>query len=229
MNVAVVDQSPPAGVVTDLYVRTKTLHLEAERSGIVNDILRGQASREGYTLFLRNLLPAYHALESALERLSDSLILSALSNYKLDRAPAIEKDLLALSGPDWANQIPILPEGKSYQQRIALAAGEDDGERLIAHAYTRYLGDLSGGLIMKRLLARSLALSQEQLAFYDFAGFSDLAALKRDYRSALDRAGAAASIPAAIVEEGAIAFALNIDLSLAVQRSLQKSAVGAQQ
>jgi heme oxygenase len=35
-------------------------------------------------------------------------------------------------------------------------AAEGDGTRLIAHAYTRYLGDLSGGQILQRLLARSL-------------------------------------------------------------------------
>ena len=225
MTVAAAKQSPATGVVTELYLRTKALHLEAERSGIVSDILRGQASLEGYTLFLRNLLPAYQALESALERLSGSPTLRTLSNYKLDRAAAIETDLLALSGPDWADRFPLLPEAISYQQRIFFAANEDNGERLIAHAYTRYLGDLSGGLIMKRLLARSLAISDEQLAFYDFPGFSDLAALKKDYREELDRAGTAASIPEAIVEEGAIAFALNIDLSLAVQRSLQESAI----
>ncbi len=224
MNVAIVNQSPPAGVVTDLYLRTKALHLEAERSGIVNDILRGQASLESYTLFLRNLLPAYQTLETALERFSGSPTLTTLSNYKLNRAAAIEKDLLALSGSDWEDRFPLLPEATSYEQRILFAANEDNGERLIAHAYTRYLGDLSGGLIMKRLLARSLELSYEQLTFYDFPGFPDLAVLKKDYRSALDRAGTAASIPAAIVEEGAIAFSLNIDLSLAVQRRLQESA-----
>lgn len=216
-------QSSATGVVTELYLRTKALHLEAERSGIVSDILRGQASLEGYTLFLRNLLPAYRVLESALERLNGSSTLKTLSKYRLGRAAAIESDLLALSGPDWADRFPLLPEGIAYQQRIMLAAQTDHGERLIAHAYTRYLGDLSGGLIMKRLLARSLALSHEQLSFYDFPGFPDLAALKKDYREELDRAGAAASIPADIVEEGAIAFALNIDLSLGVQRSLQET------
>ena len=224
MTVAASKQSPATGVVTELYLRTKALHHEAERSGIVNDILRGHASLEGYILFLRNLLPAYRELESSLERLSGSPALTALSSYKLDRAIAIETDLLGLSGPDWIEKIPLLPEGRAYQRRISAAASEDNGERLIAHAYTRYLGDLSGGLIMRKLLARSLALNPEQLAFYDFPGFSDLAALKKDYRDSLDRAGNASSIPAAVVEEGAIAFALNIDLSLAVQRSLQEPA-----
>ncbi len=41
------------------------------------------------------------------------------------------------------------------------------------------------------------------------------------YRDALDRAGALAGEQEAVVEEGALAFTLNIDLSCAVQAALQ--------
>ena len=67
--------------------------------------------------------------------------------------------------------------------------------RLIAHAYTRYLGDLSGGQIVQRLLAKSLGLRPEQLSMYDFSGFPDPAALKTEYRHALEQAGAAGADP----------------------------------
>ncbi len=60
--------APSASVVTALYLRTKTLHVEAERTGIIRDLLRGEASREGYILLLRNLLPAYREMEQGLER-----------------------------------------------------------------------------------------------------------------------------------------------------------------
>jgi heme oxygenase len=54
--------------------------------------------------------------------------------------------------------------------------------------------------------------------------------LKADYRKALDEAAALASDPQAVVEEGAIAFSMNIDLSCAVgaavsQRSATVAAV----
>lgn len=88
---------------------------------------------------------------------------------------------------------------------------------MIAHAYARYLGDLSGGQILQRLLTRSLQLRPAQLSFYDFPAFSDLDALKTDYRNTLDRAGALAIDQKAVVEEGVIAFAHNIALSCAVQ------------
>lgn len=205
----------PASVVADLYVSTKTLHVEAERSGIIRDLLRGEASRAGYTLLQRNLLPAYEALEAGLDAHRASPLLGPLAAYRLDRAPALRADLAALCGGDFT-QLPLLPEGAAYAQRIADAA-QGDGELLIAHAYTRYLGDLSGGQILKKLLAKRPGLAPNELTFYDFPDHADLAALKGAYRHALDDAGARAAHPKAIVDEGSVAFQLNTAISWAVQ------------
>ena len=209
------DSATP-GVVTSLYLSTKTLHAEAERTGIIRDMLRGDVSRTGYVTLMRNLWPAYAALEQGLDRHRTTPALQPLAAYRLDRAPAIAADLDALAGSDWPDRWPLLPEGAAYADRIATAA-EGDGARLIAHAYTRYLGDLSGGQILRRLLARSLALRDDELSFYDFKSFADPAALKTDYRNALEAAGRLAADPAAIVAEGATAFSLNIALSCAVR------------
>lgn len=226
MTVAMSDNPLPVSVVTALYVRTKALHVEAERTGIIRDLLRGEASLEGYILLLRNLLPAYRAMEQGLERHRDSPGLSALTGFRLDRATAIEADLIELCGQTWNRDIPLLSAGDIYARRVAKAA-DGDGMRLIAHAYTRYLGDLSGGQILQRLLSRSLHLKPAELTFYDFPQFSDLAALKTDFRNALDSAGALAADPQAVIEEGAIAFSLNIDLSCAVQAMLSSGPISA--
>jgi len=218
MTAATADVPAPP-IVTALYLRTKTLHVEAERTGIIRDLLRGEATREGYVLLLRNLLPAYQAMEHGLARHRGSPTLSRLVDHRLDRAPAIEADLVALCGAHWSRSIPLLAVGDFYARRIAKAA-EGDGTRLIAHAYTRYLGDLSGGQILRQLLVRSLDLRSAELTFYDFPGVSDPDTLKSDYRRALDQAGAFATDPQAVVEEGAIAFSLNIDLSCAVQEAV---------
>ena len=65
-----------------------------------------------------------------------------------------------------------------------------------------------------------LGLQPDELSFYDFPGHADLAALKADYRSALDKAGTLAANPQAIIEEGSTSFSLNIELSWAVQNAL---------
>lgn len=219
MVTAIAENALPVSVVTGLYLRTKTLHAEAERSGIIKDLLRGQASRDGYVLLMRNLLPAYREIEQGLERQVSSPKLSVLASFRLDRASAIEADLNALCGPDWFDKIPVLEAATSYAKRVSFAA-EGDGTKLIAHAYARYLGDLSGGLILQKLLARSLKLRPSELSFYDFSRFPDLGALKSEYRSALDQAADGAHDPDAIIEEGATAFSCNIDLSWAVQKAL---------
>jgi heme oxygenase len=224
MTGAMKDLPSAPSVVTALYLRTKTLHVEAERTGIIRDLLRGEASREGYILLLRNLLPAYQAMEQGLERHRDSPALAKLAEFRLDRAPALEADLVALCGERWGQHIPLLATGELYAGRVEKAA-EGDGARLIAHAYTRYLGDLSGGQILQRLLVRSLDLRPQQLSFYDFPRFSDLDALKADYRQALDKAGAMAADPQMLIEEGAMAFSLNIDVSCAIKAMLSSGPI----
>jgi heme oxygenase len=216
MASATAENPSPPSVVTALYLRTKALHAEAERTGIIRSLLRGEASRAGYILLLRNLLPAYRAMEHGLERHTGSPGIELLSPYRLARAHAIESDLAALCGERWIEDVPLLAAGEIYAKRVAHAA-DGDGMRLIAHAYTRYLGDLSGGQILQRLLARTLKLRPPELTFYDFPHVSDLEVIKASYRKALDEAGATAPDPQVVVEEGAIAFSMNIDLSCAVE------------
>jgi heme oxygenase len=219
MQTTVAEIAPPDSIVTALYLRTKTLHVEAERTGVIRDLLRGEASREGYILLLRNLFPAYREMEQGLERRRGSPLFAKLAKFRLDRATALESDLVALCGKHWKRDIPLLDAGEAYALRVAKVL-EGDGARLIAHAYTRYLGDLSGGQILQRLLERTLKLRPSELSFYDFPRFDDLAALKADYRTALDQAGSLVPDPQDVIEEGAIAFSLNIDLSCAVQSTV---------
>ena len=217
MAVGSVSGTAPASVVSGLYLRTRALHLQAEKSGIISDILHGVASRESYALLLRNLHAAYCEIETGIARHRDSRALGLLATYELDRTSAIESDLAALCGADWARTIPLLPAGEAYARRVAQVA-QGDGARLIAHAYTRYLGDLNGGSLLARLLAKTLGMQPNELSLYDFSGVSDPATLKNDYRQALEQAGAAAADSGAIIEEGAVAFSLNIALSVAVQQ-----------
>jgi heme oxygenase len=204
-----------------LRARTAELHRQAERAGIVNDILRGEATRHGYALLLRNLLPAYEAMEQGLDRHRATRGTGLFAKHGLYRATALRADLAALAGDDWARTTPLLPAGAAYRDRLTVAAG-GDGARLIAHAYARYMGDLSGGQILKTLLGRSMALSDAELAFYDFPGIADPRAFKAEFRDALDRAGGQVADFDAVVEEGTIAFQLNIAVSNAVQTQTLK-------
>jgi heme oxygenase (biliverdin-producing, ferredoxin) len=204
----------PATLLEALRERTRDLHTQAERSGIIADILQGRATRVGYALLLRNLLAVYLSLEDQLTRCAASPPVGSIVRPELARVRAIEADLRSLSVE--MSALPLLSPATRYVNAI-VQASSGDGGRLIAHAYARYLGDLSGGQIVKRLLVRSLDLSPAALSFYDFPAIADIATFKSEYRAAIDRAGDEADHFDAIVEEGARAFVLNIELSTAVQ------------
>ncbi|CCD96379.1 heme oxygenase [Bradyrhizobium sp. ORS 375] len=191
--------------------RTKTLHVTAERTGVVAELLRGRGTVQAYALLLRNLLPVYEALEAELLRHQASPVVGPTVRPELHRCAAIKADLAALEASD----LPLLPEAIAYVRAIR-EAGSGSGHPLLAHAYTRYLGDLSGGQIIKKILARSLGLEPDALSFYEFPEIADIPRFKNEYREALERAGAAMAQHDAVVEEAATAFQLNISLSQAL-------------
>lgn len=198
--------------------RTAALHQQAERSGVIHGLLVGSVARGSYVQFLRSLLPAYRALEAGLSvhRLrSGTAGVGALHHVALLRAPALERDLAALEADDGARALPLLPEAERYARRVE-AAAEGDGAGLIAHAYTRYLGDLAGGRVLGRRVAATLGLPPAALSFYAFPGIDDVPAFARAYRSTIDALGDRLAAPESVVEEAAAAFALNIALSEAV-------------
>lgn len=208
-------QATTLGLATALRIHTRAVHAAAERSGIVREILRGTASRQGYVLLLRNLVPVYQHMEGELERLRGSPGVGALAYRDLYRSRALESDLEQLAGSDWRDSLSVLPAAERYAQRVLVAAS-GDGQQLIAHAYTRYLGDLSGGQVLRRLLHRSLGLDASLLSFYEFPGIPDIAVFKAQYRRNLDRAGREIADPAGVLDEALVAFRLNMALSEAV-------------
>lgn len=201
-----------SSLVQSMRERTTGLHAAAEGSGVVAALMRRQVSRERYALYLRNLLPAYQAMEQALRR-QDRPELAELAQPSIYRAESIVADLDCLAGAEWGTTLPLLPAGEQYAARVEWAGG---GAMLIAHCYTRYLGDLNGGQTMARRLADALGPNCPALAFSAFPAVEDVRTFIRTYRAALDRAGDTLADAAPVIEEAVAAFQLNIALSEAV-------------
>ncbi len=216
-------QAPAARLADLLRERTRSLHVRAEKSGIFHALLRGHGSRSGYALLLRNLLPVYEELEAGLESHRADPALTAVADPAVYRAPALLSDLDGLCGASWRGRLPLLPAARGYARRVAEArAGR--GIRLLAHAYTRYLGDLNGGRVLRCRLQRSLGLGSGALAFYAYPGIDDLDSFKCRYRSAFD--AAPVDDRDEIGAEACAAFQLNIALSEAVQRAATQGSAG---
>lgn len=211
-----------AGLAAALRDRTQDLHRRVERSGIISDVIKGQVEPRDYGLFLRNLWPAYQEMERGLERHRRFPGVRLIALPALYRGEALRQDLRAIAGDGWARSLPLLPEGQAYASRIT-AVAETDPQRLVGHAYVRYLGDLSGGQILRKILSRSLDLQDDALSFYDFPEIENRDCFKANFRSALDQAAFEVPDSSAIVGEARLAFQLNIRVSAAVQRALQAS------
>ena len=213
---------------TDLLLsRTAELHRRAERAGAVADILRGRADVATYGLYLRNLLPAYEQLEHGLLAHADEKPFRRIALPALFRSDAITSDLQNLFGADWPTRLPVLPATLAYASRLSDAA-EKTGSRLVAHAYVRYMGDLSGGQILKRLLMKRLRLSPSCLTFYDFKDIGEIDQFRRTYRDAIGATALSFQDQSEILEEACLAFEHNIDVSVAVQKFSEAPSAGFQ-
>jgi heme oxygenase len=194
-----------------LREETKQNHLEAERSGIMRRLLTRSLDLETYVALLRNLLPVYQALEDEMERHQGDQVVAPFHHPGLARAAALEADLAELAGPEW-HSIPVIPEAEAYARRIRAAAAQDPA-LLVAHGYVRYLGDLSGGQILKKIVAETFQLaSGSGLRFYEFPALGDLDAFKQGYRAALNSLSPAPDRADDIVREAIGGFEANTRL-----------------
>jgi len=197
-------------LTTALREGTVELHREAERAGIMRDLLRGRVDRGGYCSLLRNLRALYRTLETGLTQLAADPVISQVSLPALARGAALASDLDVLHGGCWEAEIPLAPAMARYVERLDEATRADP-VMLVAHAYVRYLGDLSGGQIVRRAIASALALTEDSgQSFYRFSEAPQVLAAR--LRSALDSIVLTPAEQARLVDEARLAFRYHIEL-----------------
>lgn len=201
-----------------LKTGTEEAHKEAESVHFVKNFIRGKIDRGLYALFVAQMFHVYRRLETELDK-------HALQNFpdchfpkELNRSEALQDDIDFWQGS--SDEPPISPATQDYLDRITTVAKERP-LLLLAHAYTRYLGDLSGGKILARVAKKALLLGSdndgatEGLAFYDFPMLrGSVKAFKDRYRQALNDLQFQDVDEAfeAIVQEANVAFLLNMRL-----------------
>ena len=176
------------------------------------DLIQGRLPRPAYCLLLRNLHALYAALEDALLQHASDPVLACVDHPAQHRRKALDTDLLALHGSGWADELPVAPAMAAYVQRLhALTAARSPA--LVAHVYTRSLGDLHGGQILKQRVARMLALPGDAgTAFYDFGPEDTVKALRHRLREGLARLPVTAAEEDAIVAEACWSFQQHVAL-----------------
>lgn len=189
-----------------LRAGTRAAHEVAERQSFVEDLMAGRLDRAAYAVLVVQHHAIYTALEAAGDALRDAGRDGGLALEELRRVPALERDLAALLGDGWRSRLDVLPATAAYAARIAEVGG--DLPRYAAHAYTRYLGDLSGGQVIKRVLARDYGLT-EGISFYDFPQVDRIKPFKDAYRERLDALALTPRERRAAVDEARVAFGHN--------------------
>lgn len=194
-----------------LAERTRANHSESEGASFMADLMRGTGTLDDYTALSSQHYFIYEAIEESVSLWLSDPVAGTFFDEALTRLPAIRSDLRFLIGDDWRSRIAPLPTTDAYTARIR-EVGRSWAGGLIAHHYTRYLGDLSGGQFIARLIARHYGLSGDGLAFYDFPGILEVEAFKDDYRAKLDTAQWDAAERERILDEVVRAYRFNTDV-----------------
>lgn len=201
----------PIPFSTALRERSSSAHSGSEGAGFMSDLMRGAGSRDDYTALVAQHWFIYEALEDAASRMAADPVAAMFISAKLTRLPALEADLEFLIGPDWRERIAPLPTTRRYVARIREVGASWPGG-FVAHHYTRYLGDLSGGLFIGKLMARRFGFETNGIGFYLFAEIGDPAAFKEHYRAQLDAAPWDAAEQQRVINEVLAAYQFNTDL-----------------
>lgn len=185
-------------------------HTEAETSTFMSDLLGGRLGVDAYTRYTEQLWFVYRALEDGAGALREDAVAGPFIQPELMRTAELERDLAHLRGADWREGLEPLPATAAYAERVAECARSWPAG-YIAHHYTRYLGDLSGGQIIRDKAERTWGFERkgDGVRFYVFEGIANPASFKRGYRELLDAVDADDLEKKRIVDECKRAFALN--------------------
>lgn len=186
---------------------TRSEHEAAEGSRFVEDLLGGRLTVRAYADLAAQLHTVYTALEEVGEQVRRTPAGAGVVFDELARVPALESDLTHLLGPDWRASAAPHPATVGYA--AAIRAGGDDVGAYVAHAYTRYLGDLSGGQVIGRMVQRHYGVPDAGVAFYAFPAIPKPKPFKDLYRARVDALELDAAGRAAVVEEARAAFRHN--------------------
>uniref|UniRef100_UPI0037E82834 heme oxygenase 1a n=1 Tax=Semicossyphus pulcher TaxID=241346 RepID=UPI0037E82834 len=204
---------------------TKDTHIRAENTQLMLSYQKGQITLPQYKVLLCSLYEIYKALEEELDRNSSHPAVAPIYfPQELARLESLESDLEHFFGSEWKKSVVVPAATHRYGQKLR-EIGRESPELLVAHAYTRYLGDLSGGQVLGKITQKSLGLSgKDGLSFFSFPGVSSPNRFKQLYRSRMNSIELTEEERAEVLEEAVAAFELNIQVFDDLQKMLSVTA-----
>ena len=204
----------PVALASQLREGTKKAHTMAENTGFVSCFLKGVVDKASYRTLVADLYFVYAAMEEEIGKLraAGHPVVGPVGFPELNRRETLEQDLAFYFGADWRAQATATPGAREYVARIRQVAQEAP-ELLVGHHYTRYIGDLSGGQILKNIAQKAMNLGEHDgLRFYEFEAIPDEKGFKANYRATPDTLPIDQAMADRIVEEANHAFHLNMKM-----------------
>ncbi len=190
---------------------SREIHSEIEKNELARRIESGKITFDEVKRLIAGYFFIYSVLERALEENREHLFVQAVYHRELLRREAIKEDLLFYFGENWAKEIHPSISIQIYCKRIE-EVSKYNKELLLSHAYVRYMGDLSGGQIIKKWLGDALNLTDRGLTFYNFNQIQDINEFKSIFKKGIDMIPADDETSKRIVEESILVFLLNINM-----------------
>ena len=195
---------------------TSLSHKQAESVSFVKNFLRGRITVPVYAVLVANLYHVYKTMEEEMDEHGKEVMGELYLPEQLARAARLLDDwrFLTSAGEGGVNLAfpPITQSAREYCDRLKSISSASP-ILLISHAYTRYLGDLSGGQILQRCAKKAMSLpdSGEGSSFYLFPGIPEGAKVfKNTYRRLLDELSLTQAQVNDIVSEANVSFVLNM-------------------
>lgn len=201
---------------------TTKSHSMAENVSFVKSFLGGVVDKNSYRKLVANLFFVYVAIEEEIEVNKEHIAIKSIYFPELYRKSSLIEDLKYYYGLDWLTQIEPSLATQAYVDRIH-NVGSNQPELLIAHAYTRYMGDLSGGQILKKIAQNAMNLPNDSgTSFYNFKSITDDKLFKDTYRDSLNKIPLDNHQIEQIISEANIAFNLNMKMFQELNSNLIK-------
>jgi heme oxygenase len=177
---------------------SKPAHKAAEGSRFLQDLMAGVLPVEAYKDYITQLSKIYEQMESWKPEGWN------IFDQKLNRFDSILSDIESLDGSSL-----VLNASTEYCEYLKGLVKEKDALRMLAHHYTRYMGDLSGGQAIAKIVSRTMSIPDTSLSFYRFEEIDDLVRYKEQYRDQLNGLALSEEEESIFIEEVSRAFELN--------------------
>lgn len=206
MTALAADQATRPALSIAMREGSRAEHEAAESSPFMAELLEGRLTTAAYADLLLRLRRVYAALEAEVRSRAADPVLAAVHDPALERLAAIDADLAHWAPGRDPEQVDS-PATDAYVARLRSAGW---GGQLVAHHYTRYLGDLSGGQVIGRVLERTYDLPEGVgVSFFAFPKIPKPKPYKDAYRARLDALELGTDDVQRVVDEVRVAFNLN--------------------